>query len=265
MHAALTAERLPGSTNANTTPWPEWLSLVFTPTTPWRQPGRKDAAPLGDGTIPPNRVRLNTQYRGSLLGYNDYDYVAWRNKEWADQKCDEWEDEVFEEEDAAVFVLDDLLDDLEIRQLLRGATDCGWGAPHNKYGVLIDDPAIRSDVAVTITSETAATELWKRIPNTVQADSFGATATSRVERANYSSEYTLLVYLTDVHHGGETRFINERKNLVMDIPPRAGRAVIFDYNVVHCGLPVLKGEKIILKTDVMIVNQRAMMPPGALD
>lgn len=81
-----------------------------------------------------------------------------------------------------------------------------------------------------------------------------------------SSRYTVLLYLNDVVHGGETRFINAEKWLKMDVPPRAGRVAVFDYNVLHAGMSVGDGEeKIVLKTDVMVEQWRAKLPPGVLD
>ncbi|KAJ3012244.1 hypothetical protein HKX48_006363 [Thoreauomyces humboldtii] len=263
------------------TPW------VFTPTAPWHappwDPSEGVQAPLDDGTIPGNPVRLNMHYRGSLLGYNNYDYVAWRNRslEWADVEYGS---------EASIFVLDDLLDAREIRQLVHAATDRGWGPPHNKHGQLVEDAYIRNDLAATIDSSELAAVLWQRIELFFpEFRHFGerGSLNPRLRFSKYApggqfrchydgqyvdpndplnaSRYSLLVYLADVHHGGETRFLNGIKGLTMDIPPRTGRAVIFDYNAMHCGLMVREGEKIVMKADVMVEHQRAKMPPGGLD
>lgn len=257
----------------------------FIPNEKWDESncwGSGKRCPRQDGTIPNSLVRLSMKYRGCNLGMRSSDQVGGCENLNGKASSSPW---VF-------FVLDDLLMPEEIQQLLTQASKYGFGPPHNKYGQLIDDKSVRSDTAVSFWWNEVAEILWPRIyyffPG-IMFRVFGMSGSLNPHlriskyapggkfRCHYDSPYidpkdpynvswfTLLVYLTNVTQGGETRFINEKQNLVMDVPPQAGRAVVFDYKLLHCGQEVIKGEKIVLKMDVMVENTRAKMPPGALD
>ena len=62
---------------------------------------------------------------------------------------------------------------------------------------------------------------------------------------------TLLVYLCDACEGGETILHTDPPLIV---PPRAGDALIFPHDLLHAGAPVRRGEKIVLRTDVMFAE-----------
>ena len=59
---------------------------------------------------------------------------------------------------------------------------------------------------------------------------------------------TLLVYLSDACEGGETILHTDPPQA---IPPRAGDALIFPHDLLHAGAPVRRGEKIVLRTDIL--------------
>lgn len=56
---------------------------------------------------------------------------------------------------------------------------------------------------------------------------------------------TLIVFLNDDFQGGGTRFETAT------VTPRAGQALVFPHELLHEGLPVTRGVKTILRSDVM--------------
>ena len=70
------------------------------------------------------------------------------------------------------------------------------------------------------------------------------------QRANgEESQFTLLVYLNDGFEGGETAFRESRTSLL--VTPERDKALVFYHGQVHEGLPVVRGRKYVLRTDVM--------------
>jgi predicted 2-oxoglutarate/Fe(II)-dependent dioxygenase YbiX len=63
------------------------------------------------------------------------------------------------------------------------------------------------------------------------------------------SQFTFLVYLNDGFEGGATAFHESRASLVMT--PERGKALVFYHRQVHEGMPVVRGRKYVLRTDVM--------------
>lgn len=68
---------------------------------------------------------------------------------------------------------------------------------------------------------------------------------SFVRNAKERSAYTLLIYLNDNIEGGETEFPKH------SIQPKTGAAIIFKHDIRHAGLPIIKGTKYVLRTDIM--------------
>lgn len=68
----------------------------------------------------------------------------------------------------------------------------------------------------------------------------------------YSSQLTLLIYLSEDFLGGETKFFNQTRHLAtFSIQPKIGQILIFEHRQMHSGAPVLSGQKYVLRTDVM--------------
>lgn len=65
------------------------------------------------------------------------------------------------------------------------------------------------------------------------------------------SFWTMMVYLADDCDGGETCFYDRRGETICAIRPRAGEAVLFLHPILHESAPVLRGRKVVLRTDVM--------------
>lgn len=57
---------------------------------------------------------------------------------------------------------------------------------------------------------------------------------------------TVLIYLSDDMEGGQTDFDGG-----LSIAPQMGSCVIFPHELMHQGMPVVRGTKIVLRTDVM--------------
>lgn len=57
---------------------------------------------------------------------------------------------------------------------------------------------------------------------------------------------TVLIYLNEGMEGGQTHFDGG-----LSIEPRLGSCVMFPHELMHQGMPVLSGTKIVLRTDVM--------------
>lgn len=91
---------------------------------------------------------------------------------------------------------------------------------------------------------------------------------------------TLLVYLNDDFEGGETgywpdqtgircRFLNKdeklhsKKEHQIKIVPTKGTGVIQDQNILHEGIPPIKGTKYILRTD--IIHEKCIIPHPKLN
>ena len=61
------------------------------------------------------------------------------------------------------------------------------------------------------------------------------------------SMLTLVFYLNDGFEGGATDFPELRRT----IEPRRGRALVFQHRVLHEATVVTRGEKLVLRTDVL--------------
>lgn len=69
-----------------------------------------------------------------------------------------------------------------------------------------------------------------------------------------TSVATLLVYLNDDFEGGETAFLDDDENVLSEVVPVAGMALILRQDSYHMAAAVTKGAKYLLRTDVMRRN-----------
>ncbi|MBO9397577.1 2OG-Fe(II) oxygenase [Shimia sp. R9_2] len=70
----------------------------------------------------------------------------------------------------------------------------------------------------------------------------------------HHSMFTLLIYLNDGFEGGGTTFADVFSPHVFEdftIEPATGKAVFFHHPLSHRGDPVITGQKLVLRTDVM--------------
>jgi hypothetical protein len=63
------------------------------------------------------------------------------------------------------------------------------------------------------------------------------------------SHFTFLVYLNEGFEGGATAFHERRASLL--VTPERGQALVFYHRQLHEGMPVVRGRKYVLRTDVM--------------
>ncbi|MFO0875950.1 MAG: 2OG-Fe(II) oxygenase [Gemmataceae bacterium] len=63
------------------------------------------------------------------------------------------------------------------------------------------------------------------------------------------SWFTFLVYLNDDYEGGATAFHQGWNSL--RVTPERGKALVFYHRQIHEGMPVVRGRKYVLRTDVM--------------
>lgn len=65
------------------------------------------------------------------------------------------------------------------------------------------------------------------------------------------SQLTLMVYLNDGFVGGETGFDLRYPYFDVTIVPQKGMALCFDHYLLHEGKALIKGQKYVLRTDIM--------------
>ena len=73
------------------------------------------------------------------------------------------------------------------------------------------------------------------------------------------TQFTFLVYLSDVVKGGETRFFDGDRNVTYTIRPEVGKALIFEHPIRHEGLAAESGTKYILRTDVLYGRDQSIL------
>lgn len=65
------------------------------------------------------------------------------------------------------------------------------------------------------------------------------------------AEWSVLVFLNDTYEGGETVFEADDGIRYVCPHPEPGDVLVFPHNLLHEGLPVGAGVKIVLKTDIL--------------
>ncbi len=69
----------------------------------------------------------------------------------------------------------------------------------------------------------------------------------RKEHSGNNTRMTMLVYLNDLKDSGATRF----RDVDIDVFPQLGKALLFQHELWHAGMPVKNGIKYVLRTDVL--------------
>ncbi|KAI8907780.1 hypothetical protein DFJ77DRAFT_513900 [Powellomyces hirtus] len=190
-------------------------------------------------------------------------------------------------------VIEQCLDAREIKQFVYTSEAAGFGTPKNKLGDVIADARIRTDTGITIRMNDFANLLVRRlhpflssIDRYFQSEvnlffspdlrfakyrvggTFGAHRDTPLVwswKNHTVSELTLLVYLNNVAEGGETRLMNVDTWTKIKIEPGKGRCLIFSHDIMHSALPVRRGIKRTSRTDVLVEDRIANLPPGCLD
>jgi prolyl 4-hydroxylase len=138
----------------------------------------------------------------------------------------------------------------------------------NSFGRQVVTTSVRNNSRVLFKDETFAASIWKRIePFCVQQSgnmsAIGLNELFRFYKYGYGQKfrahfdgsyerseteyslYTLMIYLNDNFLGGDTWFED------MVIKPETGMALIFKHDLLHEGREVIKGDKYVLRTDIM--------------
>jgi predicted 2-oxoglutarate/Fe(II)-dependent dioxygenase YbiX len=138
-----------------------------------------------------------------------------------------------------------------------------------QHGVVVD-PVVRSNTRVMWDDACEANELLARVAEQVPKrlrGQFLLGANPRLRLYRYEpgqhhsahwdtvvhfaggarSQLTLVFYLNDDFEGGETDF----PELGKIVTPRRGSALLFQHRVVHTACPVRRGEKFVLRTDLV--------------
>lgn len=75
-----------------------------------------------------------------------------------------------------------------------------------------------------------------------------------------TSVATLLVYLNDDFEGGTTAFLDDDENVLSEVVPVAGMALVLKQDSFHMAAAVTKGVKYLLRTDVMVAPKTVCLP-----
>ncbi len=172
----------------------------------------------------------------------------------------------------SLFVVPGLLSPEQCAAIRRWTAERAWerDAPISTFEGFVVRKDIRNNDRIIVDDEAWAGALWGRLkdvfPAVGAARAIGINERFRFYRygpgmyfkAHYDgyyqrpgtrerSLYTLMIYLSDVAEGGDTRF-HEAGQIVR---PAEGLACVFLHHQLHAGEEVQRGEKWVLRTDVM--------------
>ena len=112
-------------------------------------------------------------------------------------------------------------------------------------------PLLRPDPDVNALSEFKASGLNERFRFYEYSEGarFSLHHDISYEAVHARSFLTLLIYLNEGMVGGETTFEDE-----LTITPQLGTCILFPHELMHQGLPVTSGTKVVLRSDVMFTH-----------
>jgi len=176
-------------------------------------------------------------------------------------------------------VVPELYSPAECRAILDGLAGADWLAAtvNSASGRRVDD-RLRNNSTAVLHDQRLADELWARarphLPSTMTVEwdsrresvhAVGLHVPLRVYRYEVGQHFglhqdqsygradgarsllTLMVYLDDDVDGGETDFPEQGRT----VSPRTGDALWFQHRLLHAGKPVTRGQKNVLRTDVL--------------
>ena len=78
-----------------------------------------------------------------------------------------------------------------------------------------------------------------------------------MDRSGEQSFVTFQLYLNDDFQGGETRFLSNGRWSEDEyrVVPKMGSVLLFQHNLLHEGSPVVSGQKVVIRSDVMYTNK----------
>lgn len=172
-----------------------------------------------------------------------------------------------------LFVIREFSSPQECDELIERSERLGYSdAPITTSVGFVMRKDIRDNTRVIVDNLGLAADWWDRAKGLLVDDWFGWKAVGLNERFRYyrydigqrfarhtdgyfertngeRSHFTFMVYLNDGFEGGATAFHESSPSLL--ITPERGMALVFYHRQLHEGMPVVKGRKYVLRTDVM--------------
>ena len=174
--------------------------------------------------------------------------------------------------DVDVFVVRDFLSPSECARLIAEAEDIGFtDAPVTTSDGPVSMPEVRNNTRAMEDREDLAEWLWEKLRGVDLPWDEGYEPLRLNERIRFyrydpgqyfaphydgfyqtpdgsqQSHYTVMIYLNDGFHGGET-VLHEHD---LDVEPEVGMALFFLHAQLHEGAELLAGRKYVLRTDLM--------------
>lgn len=168
------------------------------------------------------------------------------------------------------WVLSNVFTPSECKKFIDFGNKIGYGSLKGEY-----HPSYRNNTRFMLSSASLAEEMYKRISEYIpdvlyekwqkdglndyfrfcKYEKHGIFAIhqdgSYKPSLNYQSLLTCMLYLNRVD-GGNTRFFEDnKKKIIVELPPQPGQVLLFDPDIWHDGSKVLSGEKYIIRTEVM--------------
>lgn len=178
-----------------------------------------------------------------------------------------------------VFVIPQFLSPAECDAFIEQSEQLGYSdAPINtSFGTLMRKD-VRDNQRILHDDPELATAWWDRAKGIVVEDWLGWKAVGFNDRFRFyrydvgqlfaphtdgcferdngeQSWFTFLVYLNEGFEGGATAFHEGRASLL--VTPERGKALVFYHRQLHEGMPVMRGRKYVLRTDVMYRHEKA--------
>ncbi len=165
------------------------------------------------------------------------------------------------------------LDDAQCAALREWASARAFetSAPITTTRGFVDAPDVRNNARLIVDDVDWAAHLWTRVRTLFATLIEGVPAVGVNERFRFyrytpgqyfrvhrdgafrrpgtdeQSLYTLMIYLSDVEEGGTTRF----HEFGLEVTPEPGLLCAFHHPLLQAGEEVMRGEKWVLRTDVM--------------
>ncbi|KAJ3015101.1 hypothetical protein HKX48_004785 [Thoreauomyces humboldtii] len=193
-----------------------------------------------------------------------------------------------------LITIDNFLTPTDCSALVESAHQVGFTTPTNKFGQLQERSSVRNDTATHLSDPQVSAQIWNllfpyltivtddssvmlgalypaglntpvRFSKYAQGQRFAAHIDAPVRSnhqtgfgglVSYESRLTLMVCLVAPASGGATRFLDADLMTHVDLEPVVGRAFLFSQDLLHAGLEVKEGVKIVLKADVMFAQGR---------
>lgn len=176
-------------------------------------------------------------------------------------------------DDPKLFVIRDFLSPKECERFIAQSEQLGYDdAPITTSAGFQMRKDIRDNQRVILDDADLAAQWWERAKDLLVPDWFGWRVVGLNERFRFyrydvgqrfaphtdgyyerntgeRSHFSFMVSLNEGFEGGATAFHQSRPSLL--VTPEQGKALVFYHRQLHEGMPVVRGRKYVLRTDVM--------------